>query len=65
MLVARLRGVAGSYADGALTAVPRTRQARTAAPPLTTAQALGSLVNSARDIMRKDKGLSGDLDRLS
>jgi len=32
--------------------------------PLTTAQALGSLLKSARDIMRKDKGLSGDLDRL-
>ncbi len=32
--------------------------------PLTTAQRLGSLVKSARDIMRKDKGLSGDLDRL-
>jgi type I restriction enzyme M protein len=32
--------------------------------PLTTAQALGSLVKSARDIMRKDKGLKGDLDRL-
>src|SRR5712664_4065769 len=30
----------------------------------TTAQSLGSLVKSARDIMRKDKGLSGDLDRL-
>jgi type I restriction enzyme M protein len=30
----------------------------------TTAQALGSLVKSARDIMRKDKGLNGDLDRL-
>jgi type I restriction enzyme M protein len=29
-----------------------------------TAQALGSLVKSARDIMRKDKGLNGDLDRL-
>ena len=41
-----------------------TRQPRAAAPPLTTAQALGSLVKSARDIMRKDKGLSGDLDRL-
>ena len=25
---------------------------------------LGSLVKSARDIMRKDKGLNGDLDRL-
>jgi type I restriction enzyme M protein len=34
------------------------------APPPTTAQALGSLLKSARDIMRKDKGLNGDLDRL-
>jgi type I restriction enzyme M protein len=34
-----------------------------AAPP-TTAQQLGTLVKSARDIMRKDKGLNGDLDRL-
>lgn len=32
--------------------------------PLTTAQSLGSLLSSARKIMRKDKGLSGDLDRL-
>jgi type I restriction enzyme M protein len=32
--------------------------------PLTTAQTLGSLLKSARDIMRKDKGLNGDLDRL-
>jgi len=32
--------------------------------PLTTAQQLGSLIKSARDIMRKDRGLSGDLDRL-
>jgi len=30
--------------------------------PLTTAQQLGSLIKSARDIMRKDKGLNGDLD---
>jgi type I restriction enzyme M protein len=36
----------------------------TTPPPPTTAQKLGSLVKSARDIMRKDKGLSGDLDRL-
>ncbi len=34
------------------------------ATPATTAQQLGSLIKSARDIMRKDKGLSGDLDRL-
>ena len=32
--------------------------------PITTAQRLSSLVKSARDIMRKDKGLNGDLDRL-
>src|SRR5688572_32201747 len=34
------------------------------AAPLTTAQQLGSAIKSARDIMRKDKGLNGDLDRL-
>ena len=33
-------------------------------PAQTTAQQLGSLIKSARDIMRKDKGLNGDLDRL-
>lgn len=32
--------------------------------PPTTAQSLASLIKSARDIMRKDKGLNGDLDRL-
>lgn len=32
--------------------------------PQTTSQALGALIKSARDIMRKDKGLNGDLDRL-
>jgi type I restriction enzyme M protein len=31
---------------------------------LTTAQSLGSIIKSARDVMRKDKGLNGDLDRL-
>lgn len=35
-----------------------------AAQPLTTAQRLGGLIKSARQIMRKDKGLNGDLDRL-
>ncbi len=39
----------------------RTKQT---AQSLTTAQQLGSLIKSARDIMRKDKGLNGDLDRL-
>lgn len=38
---------------------------RTKTPPqLTTAQQLSSIIKSARDIMRKDKGLNGDLDRL-
>lgn len=37
---------------------------RKTAQPLTTAQQLGSIVKSSRDIMRKDKGLSGDIDRL-
>lgn len=39
------------------------RSANSAAPA-TTAQQLGSIIKSARDIMRKDKGLNGDLDRL-
>lgn len=30
----------------------------------TSASQLRSIVKSARDVMRKDKGLSGDLDRL-
>jgi len=32
--------------------------------PLTTAQQLVGIIKSARDIMRKDKGLNGDADRL-
>lgn len=44
--------------------VTKRTRGKQAAPPLTTAQRLGSLVKSARDIMRKDKGLSGDTDRL-
>src|SRR5207249_6379645 len=32
--------------------------------PLTTVQRLSSIVKACRDIMRKDKGLNGDLDRL-
>ena len=33
-------------------------------PPKTTARQLASVIKSARDIMRKDKGLSSDVDRL-
>jgi type I restriction enzyme M protein len=39
----------------------RTKKSDT---PQTTAQSLGSLVKSCRDIMRKDKSLTTDLDRL-
>src|SRR4051794_32153493 len=44
--------------------MPNTLKSRKMKEPLTTAQQLGSLIKSARDIMRKDKGLNGDLDRL-
>jgi len=43
--------------------MPRKTKTTTATPQ-TTAQMLGSLIKSARDIMRKDKGLNGELDRL-
>ncbi len=39
-------------------------RSKTISQPLTTAQRLSSIVKSCRDIMRKDKGLNGDLDRL-
>ncbi len=42
----------------------RTSASSTTTPTTTTAQQLGSIIKSARDIMRKDKGLNGDLDRL-
>ena len=40
------------------------REKRAAAKPPTAAQRLDRIVKSARKIMRKDKGLNGDLDRL-
>ncbi|MDQ1261694.1 MAG: type restriction enzyme protein [Euryarchaeota archaeon] len=42
----------------------RTRNPKASEAFLTTAQQLSSIVKSCRDTMRKDKGLSGDLDRL-
>jgi type I restriction enzyme M protein len=42
----------------------RKRNIKANAQPLTTAERLGSVIKSCRDIMRKDKGLSTDLDRL-
>lgn len=38
--------------------------ARKSEIPKSTAQQLGSIIKSCRDIMRKDKGLNGDIDRL-
>ena len=40
------------------------QRSTTAAQPQTSAAQLRGLIKSARDIMRKDKGLNGDLDRL-
>ncbi|NPV06031.1 MAG: N-6 DNA methylase [Syntrophaceae bacterium] len=40
------------------------KRTKKATPPKTTAERLGSVIKSCRQIMRKDKGLSGDLDRL-
>jgi type I restriction enzyme M protein len=39
-------------------------RAKKSTQPVTTAQSLASIIKSARDLMRKDKGLNGDLDRL-
>ena len=52
--------------DKLVTAVENMKrnQRKNASVVKTTAQQLGSLVKSARDIMRKDRGLNGDLDRL-
>ncbi len=44
--------------------MPPKKKGMVNAAPMTTSQMLGSLLKSARDIMRKDKGLNGDLDRL-
>ncbi len=42
----------------------RPTRKKTADKPLTTTQRLDRIIKSARQIMRKDKGLNGDLDRL-
>jgi type I restriction enzyme M protein len=43
--------------------MPRTAAQKIDAPK-SSSQQLGAIVKSCRDIMRKDKGLNGDLDRL-
>src|SRR5947207_12425417 len=49
--------------NGQSTSLPTKARIKNTAVP-TTAQSRGSVIKSARDIMRKDKGLNGDLDRL-
>lgn len=46
------------------TAPKKPKKEKKILPKETTAQRLGGLIKSARQIMRKDKGLNGDLDRL-
>src|SRR5438477_8424672 len=50
--------------DGEVQPVAARGRKAKAEVQFTTAQRLGSIVKSSRDIMRKDKGLNGDLDRL-
>ena len=42
----------------------KTRAPRKAKAPLTTRENLSALIGTARKILRKDKGLNGDVDRL-
>lgn len=48
---------------GEVATKPR-RKRNADAPAPTTAQQLGSIIKSARDTMRKDRGLNSDIDRL-
>lgn len=45
-------------------ATKKARASRKSRTPLTTRETLSSLIGSARKILRKDKGLNGDADRL-
>jgi type I restriction enzyme M protein len=51
-------------AASANTADKSPRTTRKAKAPLTTRENLSALIGSARQILRKDKGLNGDVDRL-
>ena len=42
----------------------RPTRKKAADKPLTTAQRLDRIIKTVRQVMRKDKGLNGDLDRL-
>lgn len=51
-------------ASTATPAEKKTRAPRKAKAPLTTRENLSALIGTARKILRKDKGLNGDADRL-
>ena len=51
-------------AKSATTGEKKTRAPRKAKATLTTRENLSALIGSARKILRKDKGLNGDVDRL-
>lgn len=53
---------AATTADATVAKKPRA--ARKAKTPLTTRENLSALIGTARQILRKDKGLNGDVDRL-
>lgn len=53
-----------SAAKAAATVEKKPRAARKAKAPLTTRENLSALIGTARQILRKDKGLNGDVDRL-
>jgi len=53
---------AATTADATVAKKPRA--ARKAKAPLTTRENLSALIGTARQILRKDKGLNGDVDRL-
>ncbi len=50
--------------QSAAPAAQKSRVARKTKAPLTTRENLSALIGSARQILRKDKGLNGDVDRL-
>jgi type I restriction enzyme M protein len=54
----------GKTTAPAAAAKKNTRAARKGKAPLTTRDNLTALIATARNILRKDKGLSGDVDRL-
>ena len=45
-------------------AAAKAKTPRKSKAPLTTRDNLSALIGSARQILRKDKGLNGDVDRL-